>query len=159
VKYAFMLAVGARNEILPFSVNAPADRLAVGGLLGQHEGAIVTHVNVVSLDEFLPAKLKPSIDLVKLDVEGVEDQCLKGMKKIVSTSRPKFIFECTHEATAVAVQAFFQQNGYNFLEIDDENETVTPVDGLKVYMDAPKRPTMAKLNRMAVPAGTVLSFP
>jgi FkbM family methyltransferase len=131
-KYAFILAAGDKQDLAPFSVSAPPDRMTAGGSIGLREGKATTHVTVIPLDAFLPAKLIPDIGLVKIDVEGFEQQCLAGMGGIISTARPVIFFECTREATVAAAEEHLKSQGYTFLEVDDEADTITPVQTLRV---------------------------
>lgn len=50
-------------------------------------------VRVVSLDEFIPAEHLRKPDLVKIDVEGVELEVLRGMTKTIAESKPILLYE------------------------------------------------------------------
>ena len=154
-KYAFMVAAGDRAGAMPFSISAPRDRMATGGFIGTKEGVPSIHIQAVALDAFLPAKLTPQIGLVKMDVEGFEEQCLSGMVGILTAARPVIFFECTCPATVNAAEKYLRERDYTFLEIDDDAGTISPVTSLSVYADDPKRPSMNKLNRIALPDATV----
>ncbi len=50
-------------------------------------------VRVVSLDDFIPAERLRQPDFVKIDVEGVELEVLKGMSKTMTESKPILLYE------------------------------------------------------------------
>src|SRR5262245_7455523 len=62
---AYMLAVGARNEVLPFTVRTGPDYLTAGGTIGAAEGGTTTSTRVVALDAFLPPALRRDVRLIK----------------------------------------------------------------------------------------------
>ena len=49
-------------------------------------------VPVVTLDEFPPFEALPSIQLIKIDVEGYEPNVFDGMTKLLKAGRVKNIF-------------------------------------------------------------------
>jgi FkbM family methyltransferase len=51
-------------------------------------------VTIMSLDTVITEKDKVSI--IQLDVEGYEEQALKGAMEIITTSKPILILECWH---------------------------------------------------------------
>ncbi len=156
-KHAFMHAVGATAGIAQLNIPIPVDRLSSGGSLAQRPGLFSTPVNVVALDSFLPAKIRPKIGLVKIDTEGYEGQCIAGMREIIATARPVIFFECTTLESGQAVQRALGDLGYRFLEVNDELETIILVDAVRPHLHSSGEPIAGQLNRIAVPEGSFVA--
>ncbi len=153
---AFMLAIGAKDEHLPFSVDASADVLSTGGSLGARKNATTTTVKVVSLDGFIPDALKPKVGLVKIDVEGAEAACLAGMRTILSRARPIIFFECLEDGVGAAVSAALSPLAYRFFDVDDTRDTIVPVTKVVAHRDDKGKPVYGRFNRIALPPGVEL---
>ncbi len=146
---AFMVAVGAENGVLPFSVSAPLDWLTSGGAIGERPKALTTPVQVVSLDRFLPAAIVPKLGLVKIDTEGYETESLRGMMAAVASARPTIFFECLDAKTGGGVEGLLRPLGYSFFEIDDNAGTIAAVDAVVPSLDGAGKPIYGRLNRVA----------
>jgi len=86
---AFNLAVSNSNGALHLEVHPiRADRSRV---VKAFEGGVVK-VQSISLDEFLP-QLTDKVDLIKVDVEGIEVNVLEGCKNIIKQQLPKLFIE------------------------------------------------------------------
>lgn len=153
---AFMLAVGAKDDMLPFSVDTSADVLTTGGALGTKNNATTTTVKVVSLDGFIPEALKPKVGLVKIDVEGAEAACLAGMRNILERGQPVVFFECLDTGAGKAVEQALAPLGYRFFEVDDVRDEIVPAAAVVAHLDAKGKPVYGRLNRIAVPPGANL---
>jgi FkbM family methyltransferase len=156
---AFMLAIGAKDEQLPFSVDtsaAAADVLSTGGALGVRKNAETTTVKVVRLDGFIPDALKPKVGLVKIDVEGAEAACFAGMGTILSRARPIIFFECLEDSVGAAVMAVLSPLGYRFFDVDDTRDTIVPATKVVAHRDDKGRLVYGRFNRIALPPGVEL---
>lgn len=146
---ACMLGVGASDEILPFTIRTGLDYLTTGGTVGSREGGFTQNIRVVPLDEFLPRELRPTVGLVKIDVEGFEAQCLAGMHALLEEAHPTIFFECIDGTAGAEVQATLTDYGYRFYLVDDRDGSVSAVDEIVPQLDASGRPLMHRLNRVA----------
>ncbi|MFH1325755.1 MAG: FkbM family methyltransferase [archaeon] len=78
-------------------------------------------ISVDTIDNTL-SKLKINhVDLIKIDVEGVEIEAFKGAKKILKKSHPKIIFEALSEHKREEIYKFLNQYGYKIKKITDCN--------------------------------------
>lgn len=145
----FMLGVGERTELLPFSIKTGLDYLTTGGSIGTLPGSFTTNIQVVSLDSFLPAELRNRVSLIKIDVEGHEAMCLRGMRVLVKQASPDIFFECIDGASGRAVQTVLEPLGYRFIEIDDQSGAITEVKIIEPRFDSSNQPVMSRLNRIA----------
>lgn len=156
---AFMMAVGEKSEVLPFSIGSSLKYLPTGGAIGvKSTSRHTTQVQVVSIDSFLPAEHWPKIGLVKIDTEGYEPACIAGMKGVLSRARPILFFECIEAASGAAVQKSLGALGYRFFEVDDVQDLITPVTEIKPHLDAGGAPIYGKFNRIALPEGSALPW-
>jgi FkbM family methyltransferase len=73
------------------------------------------------------------VDLVKIDVEGLEDKVLEGMKNTLASSRPSIILECNVGGPATAIQEQLGALGYRFCHL--RNEGPVPVDSIEPDKD------------------------
>ncbi len=89
---AHMLAVGEKNEVAPFTVSSDISYLSAGGSIGARNNSHITQIQVIKLDDFFPQNMHEKIDLIKIDVEGFEGSCLRGMSKILKSSLPTIFF-------------------------------------------------------------------
>lgn len=153
---AFMMAVGEKNEQLPFSIGSSLKYLPTGGSIGvlaPGQKGHTTQVQVVSIDSFLAKEHWPKVGLVKIDTEGYEPACIAGMKGVLAAARPMVFFECIQAASGAVVQKSLKALGYKFFEVDDIQDVISPVTEIKPYLDASGKPVDGKVNRIALPEG------
>ena len=153
-----MIGVGEKNEILPFSVFPNINYLTSGGSVGTRENSLVTNIQVVSLDQLLPDKVAADVRLIKIDVEGHEGACLRGMVNLIERYRPVIFFECIANESGSTVSSILKNFDYNFYMIDDENGDVTQVDDIYPQMDLNGNIIRSKLNRIALPNQELLKY-
>jgi FkbM family methyltransferase len=72
-------------------------------------------VDVVTADSVIEPGVH--VDLVKIDVEGFEDQVLRGMSRVLSDTRPRIIFECLTPQLAMKIADTLTRHGYQFFRI------------------------------------------
>ncbi len=147
---AFMFACGNTNQIAPFSVSTSLDYLSTGGSLGKRAHAAMNYVQVVSVDKFFRKTKGLVIDLIKLDVEGHEPQCLIGLGDIIERDKPTFILESVHLDSSKVSESFLKDRGYVFFMIDDNSGHVEEVERLEPTFNDSGSINMERLNRLAV---------
>lgn len=79
------------------------------------KGSLI-EVEVVTVDEACAAE-KGRVGLVKIDVEGYEDQVLLGMTRILSQDGPDLVVECMPEGPIVEIEEIVKKHGYNIYHI------------------------------------------
>lgn len=146
---AFMIAVGSESGTVPFTVRTGLDYLTTGGTVGNAGSGTVSQVQVARLDTFIPPAMAALVSLVKVDVEGYEANCLKGMESLIRQSHPDIFFECIDAGAGQTVQGFLEPMEYTFFEIDDLAGTVTPIEQVRPVYEAPGKIAMHRLNRIA----------
>jgi FkbM family methyltransferase len=78
------------------------------------EGYLID-VPMTPLDALCPQGQR--VDLVKIDVEGFEDQVLHGMTRILSESAPVIIVECLPDGPYLAIERLLAGFGYRFFHL------------------------------------------
>jgi FkbM family methyltransferase len=79
-------------------------------------GQLIT-VPVTTIDDDIPANER--VDLIKIDVEGFEDQVLMGMARVLRDDRPVIICECNPDGPYTLVEGILAKAGYQFYHIRD----------------------------------------
>lgn len=74
-------------------------------------------VEVASTTADLDTEGGPPVDLVKIDVEGFEDQVLEGMARILASDRPVIVCECNPDGPFQAVETLAGASGYTFFHL------------------------------------------
>lgn len=153
---AFMLAVGSRDEILPFTIKTGLDYLTTSGSLGRQEHGFVFNVQAVALDNFFPDEAKIEIKLVKIYAEGLEADCLSGMKSTLEKSKPVVFFECVHAKTGREVQSILAGYGYQFYEVGELDGSITKVELVEPKLDGQGNILEFRKNRIAAVGATII---
>ena len=63
----------------------------------------------------------PSLDLIKIDVEGHEVQILSSMISLIEQFRPNILVEILSDEVATSLNLIFKDLGYYYIEIDEVN--------------------------------------
>lgn len=63
----------------------------------------------------------PSLDLIKIDVEGHEVQVLSSMISLIEQFRPNILVEILSDEVATSLNLIFKDLGYYYIEIDEVN--------------------------------------
>lgn len=82
------VGVGDRKKQIPFNENGNDFNQGAG----MYDPAAQNMIEVVSLDEDLNKESRP-VSLIKIDVEGMEFEVIKGAKNILKTSKPVLCIE------------------------------------------------------------------
>ena len=146
---AFMLAIGQDSKVSPFSISTDIDFLSSGGSIGVRENGATQYVQVVAVDDMFNTK-KFSIDLIKIDVEGHEGSCLRGMKKVLEMDQPVIFFECIDEKSGFEVQTILEEHDYHFFEINDESSEIQRTERIYPIYNQNGMIDMRFLNRVAI---------
>jgi protein O-GlcNAc transferase len=93
------------------SIGSP--KQASGQASNNGEGKIV---NLVTLDSVWRSKGEPRIDLIKIDVEGAEEQVVSGSLELLAASHPVLILENKHgpKVTGTSTAKILEPLGYEF---------------------------------------------
>lgn len=78
-------------------------------------------IRIDTIDNILKSLKINHINLIKLDVIGVEVEVLKGAKQILKKSHLKIIFETLSEKRRKAMYEFLSQYNYKIKKITDWN--------------------------------------
>jgi FkbM family methyltransferase len=95
-------------------------------------------VETTTLDRIVAAEDPPSVDLIKLDVEGAEELVLRGGREVLTRFRPTIIFEINPEAcerlelAVDGVPTLLRRLGYRFCAIADEGR-LTPAASFREF--------------------------
>jgi FkbM family methyltransferase len=127
---------------------------ATSSLRHRPEAATATTVPVRPLHAVISAEHRSRLKLVKVDVEGHEDDVLRGLEPLLEQgSRPNLIVEvhALHNAEAPAfVASFCDRHGFRahwLVEDRDSDENVAPVDRRLALRDLGAPPDLASVPR------------
>lgn len=111
------LAVSSRREPVtlhvPLSALPLSASLARGGFRGM-AGELI-EIEATTVDDETAGG--PAVDLMKIDVEGFEDQVLAGMARTLAADRPVIVCECNPDGPYQAVEALVASHGYVFFHL------------------------------------------
>ena len=146
----FMNAVGAKNEILHFSVNQDSNYLTSGGKIGKFKNKIATPIQVLAIDNILDVTAKKNVKIIKIDVEGHEYECLLGMKQALIESQPVIFFECMSKRNNYEIESFLNELDYTIFIIDDWDGSIKETKTLYPIFDNNNNILHQKINRLAI---------
>lgn len=122
------LAVSDRNGIVSFYDMEGFDN-QIGSLdinhvkKHKHHTAIIEiKTKSVTIDSYVELYHLEKIDLIKIDVEGVEHLVIEGIKNTIIKDAPAIIVEISNQSTANAINNIFNsfKHNYLFYEIIDD---------------------------------------
>jgi FkbM family methyltransferase len=93
------------------------------------EGEIVAEVPVMPLDDLVASgelSLNPRVNAVKIDVEGAEVLCLRGMRATLADHRPRLVVVET-------IESHLRRAGF---ELDDIEGELVPIGYTRLTQDA-----------------------
>jgi FkbM family methyltransferase len=80
-------------------------------------------VNLTSVDEFARERRLPSVDFVKIDIEGHEVEALKGMAETMRRWKPSIVCEFQDQRLLSQGSEILRDNGYTLETIREHYET------------------------------------
>jgi FkbM family methyltransferase len=84
--------------------------LSTGGFRGL--SGHVENVEAVALDDYVAEHALDHVELLKIDVEGHEDEVLRGARLLLARQRPAILSECLPELDAEAVNNLLAEYDY-----------------------------------------------
>lgn len=107
------LAVG--SEVGAVSLHVPSDtwgnaRMGTDGFRGL-EGS-VEQVQCTTLDAYVASRDLEAVDVIKIDVEGLEHLVLEGARNTLREHRPAVVCECLPEADVERIELILRECGY-----------------------------------------------
>jgi FkbM family methyltransferase len=116
------MGLGSKRETLKFVVTGSAQGTADPNkqeFLLKQKGAKVFHIEVDTMDNQIAVNNLPKPDFVKIDVEGLGIDVLRGMSQTISTYRPEIIIEL-HRTSRQEIAEFLLANGYKIYQVEDD---------------------------------------
>lgn len=106
------------REIMVASVKRNADIAATVTVLPSFVSAADDGDRTVSIDGLFGASSVPGPDVLKIDVEGMELDVLRGAQRTLEVCRPRIILEVHSLDLEQACRAFLERVGYRIRVID-----------------------------------------
>lgn len=78
-------------------------------------------IQIDTIDNIVKNLGKGGVNLIKIDVEGVELEAFKGANETLKKFHPKIIFEAVEEGKKKEIEGFLSQYGYKIRKIGDWN--------------------------------------
>ena len=101
------VALGAQRGVIRMGFSTAARTMLQAGVSAESR-----EVPVESLDSLA----LPRVDLLKIDVEGMEDQVLAGARAVLAEARPRLILEIHGKRASDAVRGLLGHAGYSMAE-------------------------------------------
>lgn len=146
---ALMAGAGREVGVTLLSVPTRLDYLSTGSAIGKKNNCFNFPINVVTIDQIMGEKHQANIGLIKIDVEGHENNVLLGAINSIKKSKPLIFFECLTDEVGNRISETLKPLGYKFWVIDDHAGTIIPTANLKSEYGPDGKINMAKLNRIA----------
>jgi FkbM family methyltransferase len=127
IVYARNIALGEKESTETLYVS----KKNIGGssLVNQEEGTEQIHVTVKHGDNEL--SLIPSIDMIKIDVEGYEYEVLSGIKHTLIKHKPLlllefsgYFYEQQHNDNGAKILSLLNEIGYSIYDIEDDMKEI-----------------------------------
>ena len=120
------VGLGERKEVLGWRM----DRINPGNAGLTHGAEFDELIDVITLDSFIESQSIQSVDLLKVDVEGMEFPVFLGGQKTLETFRPTILFETLQNRRKRRLQegndlytrmeAFLRERGYLLFRIEGD---------------------------------------
>ena len=92
------LALGSKDEELEVRVHGSASTMTPDSPVGFRENAIIEKIKVTTLDSFVE-KNNVDVGLIKVDIEGYEQEFLKGAEQTIRKLRPTMLLSIYHNSS------------------------------------------------------------
>jgi FkbM family methyltransferase len=113
------------NRLLIADASEPVDFATFGYSFVNHianaytpDDAVIVRVEATTLDDFVYARGNPAPDVIKLDVEGAEEQVFRGACRLLREARPVIVAEIRAQYWA-AISQQTEQCGYRAIILGD----------------------------------------
>jgi FkbM family methyltransferase len=108
----FPVALGDRTETASFHPPTGANQGTgtLGDILPENAAAETISVQVVRGDDFLATNHLPPVSLLKIDVEGFEEQALEGLRETLHRDRPPILLEIQPEGRTGSGQSSYMRS-------------------------------------------------
>jgi FkbM family methyltransferase len=146
---AYMFAISDSNMNKMFSVPRGVDYHSSGGYVGIGDDRENYYVTCLALDTFIDERFFRDVDLIKIDTEGHELNCLIGMKNIISVNFPTIFFECISRAND-KLEKLLIGFGYELFLVNDSTGEICRVNTVSPKFDSKGNLMMSSINRIAV---------
>jgi FkbM family methyltransferase len=116
------MGLGSKRETLKFVVTGPARGTAAPATQIRHlpqKDTQTFQIEVDTLDNQIVVNSLPQPDFVKIDVEGLEIEVLRGMEQTISNYRPTIFLEL-HGTAEREVVAFLLSHHYKVHQVEDD---------------------------------------
>lgn len=107
-------AAGSKSQILPLHIPTSLDYLSSGGTLTKINKKSVIYVDVKPVDDLVALQAGNVVDLIKIDVEGHEEDCLEGLNNTIASNKPIIFFECISSDSGKGAERQLRDHGYIF---------------------------------------------
>ena len=111
------LAVSSRCERVALHVPPSELPLSASLVRGGFRGLAGEHIEIEAGTVDDETAGGPAVDLVKIDVEGFEDQVLAGMARTLAADRPVIVCDCNSGGPYQAVEALLAAHAYVFFHL------------------------------------------
>lgn len=95
------------------------------------EGGESLEVPITTLDAYFAERGLDRLDLVKIDVEGLEEEVVRGMARVMRDLGPELVVEFASRAAASRCLALIEERGYRAVELGETRHGIhvsaTPV--------------------------------
>lgn len=108
------VAVGKEEGVAQMSILDYSAKNNIGGLslgLGSNRWGKHRDVPVITLDGL---NLKERVTFIKIDVEGYEEQVLRGAKNLIARDKPVLYVEDDRVENSYALRTYIRELGYSF---------------------------------------------
>jgi Methyltransferase FkbM domain len=162
LEHAFLVDDELREPIAEFYASWPLAGGAVAGVHPEHHGELKSTEGASrwTLDRYVEDKDIESIRLIKIDVDGLEWNVLKGARKTLQRFRPFIVMEVApyildeREGSLEGIVELLGKAGYGLTDIPSGDHLPMCADGLRA-----KIPRGAGINALAQPGeGAVTSL-
>ena len=137
----FQCGIGKKKEEVSFYLNDDVNKGESSALIQMEDAEEIT-IKVLPLDDIAEQQnIVP--DMIKIDVEGMEELVLIGAKKTIEKHRPILILECASEIDEekqyrkILIDYLMEMNDYNWFKSKNGKERINGLLPIKSREDFP----------------------
>lgn len=122
---ALPIAASNRNFLARFRLSTTS---GWSSLTNMHKETVLAEVSIpaFTLDTLVESLRLERVDIVKIDVEGAEDEVLEGAVKLLDTFKPALLIEVHAEDPWAKCKRILENNGYEYIVIHRDPEAAIP---------------------------------